>query len=202
MELAIFLATVVFISLSGVMAPGPLFAATLAEGRKNPLAGFVISAGHAIVEVPIILLLFLFGLSAPPSLKTYVGIAGGVVMLYLAYLELKSGGNDVKPGKALFTGIAMSALNPYFIMWWLTIGLALILKATTFGIVGLALFIVAHELCDFLWLGIISISSNKAAAIWGAKAQKVLTAFSVSILLFFGIYFIYAGLVEFIHTAP
>ncbi|RLI85059.1 MAG: lysine transporter LysE [Archaeoglobales archaeon] len=196
MELIIFLATVAFISLSGVMAPGPLFAATLAEGRKNPFAGFVISAGHAAVEIPLILALYLFGLSFPADLRSYVSVIGGVVMLYLAYLEIRGGSSEARAGKALFTGIAMSALNPYFIMWWLTIGLALILKSTAFGMFGLVLFIVTHELCDFLWLGFVSASSSKAAAIWGESAKKTLTAFSVSILLLFGIYFIYAGLTE------
>jgi len=196
MELVIFLIAVVFISLSGVMAPGPLFAATLAEGRKNPFAGFIISSGHAVIEIPLILALYLFGLSVPENFKAYIGIAGGIVMLYVAYTELRGGKSDAKAGKAMFTGIVMSALNPYFIIWWLTIGLTLILKSADFGLTGLVLFIVTHELCDFVWMGFISISSSKATVLWGERAKKTLTAVSTAILVFFGFYFIYAGIPE------
>ncbi len=196
MELAIFLITVILVSLSGVMAPGPLFAATLAEGRKNIFAGFVISSGHAVIEIPLILALYIFGLTIPDNSRAYISMAGGIVMLYLAYMELRGEKSESKAGKALFTGITMSALNPYFIMWWLTIGLTLILKSVAFGLIGIVLFIIAHESCDFLWLGFISVSSSKATALWGNKAKKILTAVSTAILIIFGLYFIYTGTAE------
>ena len=203
MELTAFLASVMLISLSGVMAPGPLFAATIAEGRRNMFAGFIISAGHAIVEVPIILALFLFGLAiATETVKAVVGILGGIVLFYLAFLEIKNYGsiNEGKPGKSLITGIAMSALNPYFIIWWLTIGFALVMQSAEFSTIGLILFVMVHEACDFLWLGFISITSNKTAKLWGAKAYKTLTVVSVSIFIVFGVYFLMTGILTLVST--
>ena len=192
MDLLAFLATVVFISLSGVVAPGPLFAAALTEGRKNPLSGFIVSTGHAVVEIPLILALYAFGLTLTQEEQRILAVAGGVVMLYLAYLELKGGEKEEFRGGSLFAGAAMTAFNPYFIMWWLTVGLTLITKSVEFGLLGLILFILAHEMCDYVWLGFVSAFSGKITAM-GDKLTKILTAVSVSLLLVFGVGFIYAG---------
>jgi len=193
MSLPEFLLTVILISLSGVMTPGPLFAVTVAEGRIKPFSGFVISLGHATVEIPIILSLFLFGsLIISDPVKKTVSLIGGCVLIYFALNEIKCYGKGAKASnyRGLMAGILMSLFNPYFIIWWFTIGFVLILNSITFGVLGLLLFIIVHELCDFLWLGFVSYSSNKTISIWGNKANKVLSAFSISIFLIFGIYFI------------
>ena len=52
------LGTVVVTSLSGVMAPGPMFTMTLAKSYKSPWAGTQVSLGHAVIEVPLILLIY------------------------------------------------------------------------------------------------------------------------------------------------
>lgn len=196
MELFAFIATVVLVSLSGVMAPGPLFAAAVSEGRKNVFSGITLSFGHAAVEIPIILALFAFGVSiATEGIKTVVGILGGFVLLYLAYLEFRNFGVEISGGKSrgFITGVAMSSLNPYFIIWWLTVGFHLVNQAILFGLLGLGLFIIAHELCDFLWLGFVSATSNRTASLWGDRAYKVLSLVSMSIFLVFGFYFLSTG---------
>ena len=45
------LLSIVGISFSGVMMPGPMFAVTMAKGYKSPWAGTQISLGHAVIEV-------------------------------------------------------------------------------------------------------------------------------------------------------
>jgi len=56
-EMFAFLLSTVAISLSGVMAPGPITAATLAAGARGRHAGAMICLGHVVVELPLILLL-------------------------------------------------------------------------------------------------------------------------------------------------
>jgi len=198
MEFLPFIASVVLISLSGVLAPGPLLAVTMSEGRTNRFAGFIISMGHASVEIPIIIGLFLFGsLAITDDIKAGIGLIGGLVLLYLAYSEYSSEG-EVKTARGFLSGILMSSLNPYFIMWWLTIGFHLILQSITFGLLGLAAFIVAHEMCDFLWLGFVSMAAHKSSKTLGKKAERTLTLISVTILIVFGIYFAYNGLAYFV----
>jgi threonine/homoserine/homoserine lactone efflux protein len=137
---------------------------------------------------------------ATETVKAVVGILGGIVLFYLAFLEVRSKGNSVKPGRSLITGIAMSALNPYFIIWWLTVGFSLVMQSAEFGVLGLVLFTIVHEMCDFAWLGFISITSNKMAGLWGEKAYKVLTAISVSILVVFGAYFLMTGVLTLVRV--
>lgn len=185
------------------MAPGPLFAAAIVEGRKSAFSGFSISAGHAAVEVPLILALFLFGVFiATESIKMTVGILGGIVLLYLAYIEYQNFGKEVeaKKGGSFFIGVVMSSINPYFLMWWFTVGFYLINQSIAFGIYGLMLFIVVHELCDFLWLGFVSATSNRTASMWGKKAFKTLSIISISIFMIFGAYFLITGINTFLNS--
>ena len=52
------LLSVIVISFSGVMMPGPVFAVTLTKSYKSPWAGTQIALGHAVIEVPLILLIY------------------------------------------------------------------------------------------------------------------------------------------------
>jgi threonine/homoserine/homoserine lactone efflux protein len=194
LDLFSFAAMVALISLSGVMAPGPLFAATIAAGRDDPRAGFMISAGHAAVEIPLIAILFLFGSFLGEVERRILAFVGGVVLLYIAYTELRSE-MEKKVFRNFFTGAIMSALNPYFLLWWATIGLSLATKAVDLGMIGLLVFIVVHEACDFGWLGFVGYSSGKGATIWGDKAVKTLKIVSSGLLAVFGIYFIVSALI-------
>ncbi len=185
---------VALISLSGVMAPGPLFAATISAGKDNPKAGIMISAGHAAVEIPLIAILFLFGSFLGEPERRILAFSGGAVLLYFAYMELRSG-MERRVFRNFFTGAVMSALNPYFLLWWATIGLSLATKAVDFGITGLLVFIVVHEACDFGWLGFVGYSSGKGAAIWGDRVVKTLKIASSGLLVLFGLYFMVSALV-------
>ena len=51
-ELVTFLASASVISLSGVLAPGALTAATIAAGARRRWAGTMVAVGHGIVELP------------------------------------------------------------------------------------------------------------------------------------------------------
>jgi threonine/homoserine/homoserine lactone efflux protein len=198
MEFLPFMASVFLISLSGVMSPGPLFAVTMAEGKSNKFAGFFITLGHAAVEIPIIIALFLFGsVVISNDIKAAIGLVGGMVLLYFAYREYHSD-DSARPTKGVISGIIMSSINPYFLIWWLTIGFHLVLQSITFGVLGLVAFIVIHEFCDLAWLGFVSVMSNRSALTLGKRAERTLTIISVSILVVFGAYFAYDGLTHFI----
>ncbi|MFO7968092.1 MAG: LysE family transporter [Archaeoglobaceae archaeon] len=196
MELYFFLATVVLVSLSGVMAPGPLFAAAIAEGRKSSFSGLSVSAGHAALEIPIILALVVFGVAiATQSIKMVIGVLGGSFLLYMAVMELRNFGQKVeaKKRRSFFSGIAMTGVNPYFLIWWLTVGFHLVNQAILFGVLGIVLFIIVHEMCDVAFLGFVSATSNKTASMWGDRSYKILSGISITIFVVFGIYFLATG---------
>ncbi len=194
MDLLTFAAIVFAISLSGVLSPGPLFAATLSEGTKNPFSGFRISVGHAVVEIPLIILLYFSGFYLTELAKATISAVGGLFLLYLAYEELKSEVGERKISGTL-AGVVLTALNPYFIMWWLTVGFSLITRSYEFGLTGIFTFILVHEFADFGWLGFVSMTSNRLTRI--ANLNKYLKIFSATVFAIFGVYFLTNSLLYF-----
>jgi len=195
------LVSVVVISFSGVMLPGPMFAVTLAKSYKSPLAGTQISLGHAVIEVPLILLIY-FGF-APFFQNTIVqlvlGIVGGGMIIWLgismfrARAQVVRGGKDL-PYSAFMAGILTSALNPFFLLWWATIGSMLIMRFLDFGIMGLAVFIVVHWLCDLVWLSFVSNLVYRTHSLWGRKFQEWLFTACSLLLVGFGGWFLVSGI--------
>ncbi len=195
------LLSVIVISFSGVMMPGPMFAVALAKSYRSPLAGTQISLGHAVIEVPLILLIY-FGFAQffqNNLVQLALSILGGGMILWLgismfrARAELVHNSKDL-PYNAFTAGILTSGFNPFFLLWWATIGSMLIMKFLGFGIVGLIVFIAVHWLCDLLWLSFISIMVYKTHSLWGRKFQEwIFTACSL-LLVGFGIWFIISGI--------
>jgi threonine/homoserine/homoserine lactone efflux protein len=159
------------VALSGALMPGPLLTATIGESsRHGSAAGPLLMAGHALLELALIALLFL-GLA--PLLKNtmvtaIISIVGGIILLWLAYgmfrslsglsldqeVKLTQGGKR----RLVAAGILVSLSNPYWTIWWATIGLAYILQAQMFGITGVIVFFIGHILADFAWYSFISLT--------------------------------------------
>ena len=124
------------------------------------------------------------------NIKAAIGLTGGVILLYFAFSTFE--GNDNKPLRGLIAGVALSSLNPYFIVWWLTVGFTLAIQASYFGTIGLIVLVIFHESCDFVWYGFVSFASYKGMRF--KKAEKTILAVSFLIMVFFGLYFIYDGI--------
>lgn len=193
MTLLNFLFTAVIISLSGVMAPGPMTTVTIGKGSKSPYAGALIAVGHGIVEFPLMLAIFYgFGyLLNLPSIKSAIGLFGGLFLLVMAFSMFRSiGPVEVNPNKEnrspVIDGIVLSLVNPYFLIWWATVGAALILSAVNFGMFGFIIFALVHWLCDFFWYYFLSVLSFKGGQFFGKKFQKIIFLTCGFVLFFFG----------------
>jgi len=195
------LLSVVVISFSGVMMPGPMFAVTLAKSYKSPWAGTQISLGHAVIEVPLILLIY-FGFAQffqNSVVQLVLSVLGGGMIIWLgismfrARAEVVRGGKDL-PYSAFTAGIITSALNPFFLLWWATIGSMLIMRFLDFGITGLAIFIVVHWLCDLVWLSFVSAAVYKTHSLWSKKIQEWLFIACSLLLIGFGGWFVVSGI--------
>ncbi len=195
------LLSVVVISFSGVMMPGPMFAVTLAKSYKSPWAGPQISLGHAVIEVPLILLIY-FGFAQffqNNVVQLVLSILGGGMIIWLgismfrARAEVVKGGKDL-PYSAFTAGILTSGLNPFFLLWWATIGSLLIMRFLEFGTIGLIVFIVVHWLVDLVWLSFVSIMVYKTHSLWGRKFHEGLFTACSLLLIGFGGWFLISGL--------
>jgi len=195
------LLSVVAISFSGVMMPGPMFAITLAKSYKSPFAGAQIAVGHAIVEVPLILLIY-FGFARffeNSTVQLALSVVGGVMIILLGISMFRARAEVVQKGKDLpynsvVAGIITSGLNPYFLLWWATIGSMLVMKFTQFGAVGLILFIIVHWLCDLAWLSFVSVMVNRTQRLWSKKFQEGVFIACSMLLAGFGAWFLVLGI--------
>jgi len=194
-----FLAQVVIISLSGVMAPGPVTATTIAIGARNRYAGILVSIGHGIVEMPLIILITL-GMGSvfeKQTARIVIGLAGGALLLFMAvgmFLSIKSLGKQQAKAvkdKAILAGIVLTAGNPYFLVWWATVGLKLATDARALGIYAFALFALVHWLCDLIWCQILSWASFKGSTILNIQNQKSILKGCSSAMFIFGVKFIF-----------
>ncbi|MHC4324536.1 MAG: LysE family transporter [Planctomycetota bacterium] len=199
MAFLLFLVQVVVISLSGVMAPGPVTAAAIGMGARSRYAGMLLAIGHGIVEFPLIILIVL-GMGRIlklPAAQIIIGLAGGAFLLMMAIGMLKSlrsveiQETKVDKSAPLLAGIVLSAGNPYFLFWWATVGLALATTATGMGIWAFVLFAVVHWLCDFIWLSVLTWASFKGTGLFGPRSQRIVLLICAVALFFFGLFFIY-----------
>ena len=195
------LLSVVVISLSGVMMPGPMFAVTLAKSFKSPFAGAQISLGHAVIEVPVILLIY-FGFAQifeDKLVQIILSLAGGAMIVWLGVAMFRARASVVREGKDLsysaFTaGIITSGLIPFFLLWWATVGSLLVVRFLEFGLGGLAIFTVSHWLVDLLWLSLVSVLVYKTHRFWGQRFQEGVFIATSLLLVGFGVWFMVSGL--------
>ena len=180
------------------MAPGPITVMTLSKGTESPYAGIFIALGHGVVEIPLIILISygFGGILKISSIKGVIGLLGGLFLLKMGWGLLQGikqakidSSND--PRSPLMAGIILSLANPYFLIWWVTIGSILIFRSLTFGLLGFIDFIILHWSCDLFWCYFLSVLSFKGGQFFGERLQQVLFAICGVFLLLFSAKFIF-----------
>ena len=198
MELLFFLVKAVGVSLSGVMMPGPVTAAAMVMGARNRYAGALMAVGHGIIEFPLMILIasgmrWIFESS---QAKIGIGLAGGVFLIIMAIQMLSDLRSTEKQeatvtrGGPLLVGVILSVGNPYFFIWWATVGLALATTAVGLGVWAFVLFAIVHWLCDLVWLEALSWASFKGSVLLSPRRQKIALFICVIVLFGFGLLFI------------
>ena len=199
MALLFFLAQVFIISITGALQPGPVTATAITMGTRNRWAGTLMAVGHGIIEFPLIVVIIL-GMGKffqIQKVQVGIGLAGGTFLILMAvqtYLSLEANGvneSKVLKGKPILAGIILSASNPYFLLWWATVGLALATQATKWGIWAFVLFALTHWSVDLIWLQVLSWASFKGSTLLGQRGLRVVLMFCSAALFGFGLYFIY-----------
>jgi len=202
MDLFNFVATIIILTISGALAPGPLFFVTVSHGVKSGAkSGLLFSISHTIIEFTLVMLLALGLLTVAnePTVSFAVGAAGGVALIVFGLVQIRSSlkkskqANSTKTSNKnlLLIGLALTGLNPYFIIWWLTIGANLILISLEFaGIFGVILMYICHVWVDYAWLTLIAGFANKGAKLLQQKWYKFMIAGFGVVLIYFGTSFL------------
>lgn len=194
-----FAITVITISVSGVMSPGPLFAADVAYGVKGGWkTGIKMAYGHTVVELPLVILLGIgaVSLSLFPQFREYISILGAVSLFAFAGLQIRGVLKKTSlehPSKhgPFFIGVFLSALNPFFLIWWFTIGFKLISDALIlYSFTGIAIMFSFHIWMDYAWLGGVGFLSSRGKKVFSNKNYNIFMIIISGILVYFGITFL------------
>lgn len=193
------------VSLSGALAPGPLMVTTIRESSymKSFKPGLLLSLGHALAEAPVTIMLTYGLLHVEKAYYPLMSIVGGIVLLLTGLLFLMKKAESVESGDSVKTyrshtmillGATTSVSNPYWITWWLTIGAAYISKSLPWGIIGIVLFYVSHEMGDMVVLGSISGLMASGARSLGGKRLKILISVCNLAIIVIGVSFLLEGI--------
>ena len=193
------------IALSGALVPGPLFTLTVSESaRRGASTGPLIILGHGILEV-LIVALVLAGLSpflGHETTRHVISLVGGCMLILMGILLLRDiprarldqpGEKKGKGMNLIVTGMLGSITNPYWIIWWATIGLGYLVSSLQYGITGVIIFFLGHISADLAWYSLVSYAVSKGKRIMGEKGYRAVLLFCGIFLIFFGGWFITAA---------
>lgn len=193
------------IALSGALMPGPLLTVTVSEStRRGAIAGPLVIFGHGILELSLItaLLLGMAPLLQRNDVFIFISLVGGSILLWMAFsmfkslpgLRLEVNSKNEKKKNLVLTGILFSLANPYWIIWWASIGLGYILHSVKYGVIGVAAFFLGHILADLAWYALISFGVARGRRFFSDVFYRRLIGCCASFLVIFSCYFFYSGI--------
>lgn len=203
------IATVVLVSASGALAPGPLLIATLSESvRRGARVGLLSATGHMIVELPLVLLIaqgIALLLTGEVVARLAITAAGVAALTFFGLNKLResiiaqpkpmNGLEAETPRNGVAIGIVFTGLNPYFMTWWLTIGAKLVYDALELAAwLGVAVMYASHIWLDYAWLYFTSSLAWRGGKILGSRVLRlvniVLGASLIVLALLMGLEFV------------
>ncbi|HID11356.1 MAG TPA: hypothetical protein EYP17_08665 [Candidatus Latescibacteria bacterium] len=190
----------VLVSFSGVLSPGPLSAMAFAGGiRWGFRAGPLLSTGHALAELGLIggLALGLGKALRGDTVAQMVAVLGGGFLLWMGYglirdarrgnIELGQTRGQVAP---LPAGALLSVFNPFWLIWWATVGVVYMGKFLGYGLLGLGIFYISHILTDYGWLSVLSLAGSSGGRVLGGKVHRAALYICGGFLMVVGVYFL------------
>jgi threonine/homoserine/homoserine lactone efflux protein len=192
------------IALSGALMPGPLLTYTVAEAaRRGFWAGPLIMLGHGFLEMGLLILLLL-GIGAiinQPVIMGVIALSGAGILWWLGYGLITSARNShltltgaqERVLHPFWAGIIMSLANPYWLIWWITLGLGYVLFAYKYGLWGVIFFFIGHFLADLGWYSLVSLAVAQGKRFISDQVYHGFMLVCALFLMVFGCYFGYQG---------
>jgi threonine/homoserine/homoserine lactone efflux protein len=186
------------IGLTGALAPGPTLVATInASIAGDWTTGLKVSLGHVIVELFLVLLI-LMGMAtvALPYASAIAGL-GGIALIAFGILTIAGSRkaslrttSTQTAANPYIAGFITSAANPYFWIWWLSIGSAMVLAGLQGGLVLVGVLMIGHWSADILWLTLVSTSVSRGRTIISDRSYHKIIALCGIFLILFGAYYL------------
>jgi threonine/homoserine/homoserine lactone efflux protein len=198
---------IIFVSVSGVLSPGPLFFANLVLSKNGGFwSGIKIAIGHTIVELPVIILysipLIIFSSqNVTLSIIKVISFIGGISLIAfgILYVVRAVSKNDnqsyiVKSSRIenpVLAGILFTGVNPFFFLWWISVGIKLISDSIALlGYpLGIAFLFLVHVWMDYAWLGLSSYFASRGIKVMRSQYHKFIILLLTVPLFYYGINF-------------
>ena len=187
------------VGLSGALVPGPMLFATIDSSlKKGWIAGPKVVFGHAILEL-VIAVLIVLGLTSfiGNSVISGISIVGGFVLIVFGAITIKgaSGASDALHSDGaivsspIAAGMLTSASNPYFWIWWLAAGSALVMRGLEISLIAVAFFVIGHWIADLGWYSAVSTSFSRGKSLMSSKTYERILVSCGLFLMVFGAWF-------------
>ncbi len=194
--------------------PGPLLTVTISESaRRGYIAGPLLMVGHGVLELALVVAIR-FGLDAYLKMAPVMAASalfGGSVLLYLGIEMVRTAGRQSiqdrsqgssAPGRTpVLTGALTSLANPYWTLWWATIGLGYMTTISGTGLPGTAVFFAGHIAADFAWYSMVSFGVSRGVTVMRDRSYQVLVRVCGVFLVLFGGWFLVTAKDFFLGTA-
>jgi threonine/homoserine/homoserine lactone efflux protein len=196
------------IAYSGALMPGPMLTVVVTETpRQGAKAGPLVVLGHAILELTLLILLVvgLGPILKHQSVQAVLQIAGGLMLVWTAASMIVAlarrrvsidwtGGSGGGKARTVLMGIVSSLANPYWTIWWVTIGLGLLTKAYALGIAGLVAFYLGHITGDLTWYSLVSGAIAAGKRFITPRVYRTMVAIAAAFLLVLATWFLTSGI--------
>lgn len=210
------------IGFTGAITPGPVLTGVIKETpQRGWTTGPLVVFGHAIIELILIigLVLGLDVILQTSLAELIISIVGGILLCILASLmlidvfikrisitkELERTSFEEKKKRyvPILNGIILSISNPFWIVWWATIGLGLIytelppltVAPIEFGLIGLTIFLIGHICSDLAWYTFISGMIHSGKKWINDRAFQVILVCCAGFLIYLGVTFTINGII-------
>jgi threonine/homoserine/homoserine lactone efflux protein len=198
------------VAFTGALMPGPMLTLVITSvAQKGFWTAFFIVVGHAVLELAVVISFYLGILKYldNPIVIKVISILGGAFLIYMAIsiivnvlrrkitLDLE----NRKLGAPLGTkntfiimgkGVLISLANPYWYIWWLTIGATFMIKSVTYSFAGVSCFYFGHILADFIWYLLVGFIVSTGRRFFNQKVYITILLLCSAFLLYLGVKFI------------
>jgi len=193
------------IAFSGAMMPGPLLTVTISEStRRGAIAGPLMIFGHGLLELLLIVVLLSGFATILHRDDVFITIAllGGATLFWMAAsmlkglptLRLANASSTEKQRNLVLAGVVLSIANPYWLIWWASIGMGYIMHSARLGFLGVASFFIGHILADLVWYTLISLGIARGRRLFSDIIYRRMIGGCAIFLLCFSGYFFYSGI--------
>jgi threonine/homoserine/homoserine lactone efflux protein len=185
------------IAFTGAMMPGPLLTVAIEHTVRRGGFSAMLLLGLAFGLNKVLLL---------PPVTAGLSLAGGAFLVWMGAgmlvdiargrLTLSFDASESEPSRLgpVLRGAAVSLANPYWAIWWATIGLKLASDAIRIGPLAIGTFFIGHEAADFAWYAVVVAAVSGGRRFLSDRAYRWILGVCACFLLYLGVTFAVAGL--------